>query len=125
MHYVVRYKLALDAQPTLNLLDRSELRVLAVVAFLLGSLLVISSMYALGVTGTYLGDYSGILMEEKVEGFPFNVTDNPMYYGSTLSFFGTALWLADLPLLAFVYRQSCGRLIEQPESGINRRLDSR
>ena len=32
------------------------------------------------------------IMQEKVESFPFNVTDNPMYYGSTLSFLATALW---------------------------------
>jgi len=49
-------------------------------------------MYALGVTGTYLGDYFGILMDHKVESFPFNVTDAPMYYGSTMSFLGGALW---------------------------------
>jgi methylene-fatty-acyl-phospholipid synthase len=48
-------------------------------------------MWALGLTGTYLGDYFGILMEERVESFPFNITDAPMYYGSTLSFLGTAL----------------------------------
>lgn len=41
-----------------------------------------------------LGDYFGILMDEKVTGFPFNVTDAPMYYGSTMSFLGTALWFA-------------------------------
>lgn len=50
-------------------------------------------MYALGVTGTYLGDYFGILMDEKVEGFPFNVTAAPMYWGSTASFLGTALYM--------------------------------
>jgi len=49
-------------------------------------------MWALGVTGTYLGDYFGILMDEIVTGFPFNVTGSPMYYGSTMSFLGTALW---------------------------------
>jgi len=49
-------------------------------------------MWALGVTGTYLGDYFGILMDEKVEGFPFNVTGAPMYWGSTCSFLGTALY---------------------------------
>lgn len=49
-------------------------------------------MWALGVTGTYLGDYFGILMDDMVTGFPFNVTQSPMYYGSTLSFLGTALW---------------------------------
>lgn len=50
-------------------------------------------MWALGVTGTYLGDYFGILMDEMVTGFPFNVTDAPMYYGSFMSFLGSALWL--------------------------------
>lgn len=50
-------------------------------------------MWALGITGTYLGDYFGILMDEMVTGFPFNVTDAPMYYGSTMSFLGSALWL--------------------------------
>lgn len=62
--------------------------------FGLGNMLVISSMFALGVTGTYLGDYFGILMENRVTGFPFSVTDNPMYWGSTLSFLGTAVWYA-------------------------------
>jgi phosphatidylethanolamine N-methyltransferase len=49
-------------------------------------------MWALGFTGTYLGDYFGILMNSRVTSFPFNITDAPMYYGSTLSFLGTALW---------------------------------
>ena len=48
-------------------------------------------MWALGVTGTYLGDYFGILMDKMVTGFPFNVTSAPMYYGSTMSFLGTAI----------------------------------
>lgn len=49
-------------------------------------------MWALGVTGTYLGDYFGILMDDIVTGFPFNITDAPMYYGSTMSFLGTAIY---------------------------------
>ena len=48
-------------------------------------------MWALGLTGTYLGDYFGILMDHRVTSFPFNITDAPMYYGSTLSFLGTAI----------------------------------
>lgn len=48
-------------------------------------------MWALGVTGTYLGDYFGILMDEMVTGFPFSVCSAPMYYGSTMSFLGTAI----------------------------------
>lgn len=57
----------------------------------LGNVLVLSSMWALGVTGTYLGDYFGIYMDKMVTSFPFNVTVSPMYYGSTMSFLGTAL----------------------------------
>ena len=49
-------------------------------------------MYALGITGTYLGDYFGILMDAPVTSFPFNVTDAPMYHGSTLSFLAVAVW---------------------------------
>lgn len=56
-----------------------------------GNTLVLSSMWALGITGTYLGDYFGILMDEPVTGFPFNVSGAPMYVGSTFSFVGTAL----------------------------------
>ena len=41
--------------------------------------------------GTYLGDYFGILMDEPVTSFPFNITGAPMYYGSAMSFLGTAL----------------------------------
>lgn len=71
-----------------------------------GNLLVLSSMWALGITGTYLGDYFGILMDEKVEGFPFNITGAPMYWGSTCSFLGVALLrgrLAGLLLTAEVF----------------------
>lgn len=31
-------------------------------------------------------------MDDMVTGFPFNVTSAPMYYGSTMSFLGTAIW---------------------------------
>ena len=48
-------------------------------------------MWALGLTGTYLGDYFGILMDHRVTSFPFNLTGAPMYYGSTMSFLGTAM----------------------------------
>lgn len=61
---------------------------------LAGNVLVISSTWALGITGTFLGDYFGILMDDIVTGFPFNVTDAPMYHGSTMSFLGVALYYA-------------------------------
>lgn len=56
-----------------------------------GSVLVFSSMYRLGITGTYLGDYFGIFMESRVTAFPYNIYGNPMYVGSTFCFFGHAL----------------------------------
>lgn len=59
-----------------------------------GSTLVLSSMYKLGITGTYLGDHFGILMANRITSFPFNIVEHPMYYGSTLCFFSMALRLA-------------------------------
>ncbi|ORY90384.1 phospholipid methyltransferase-domain-containing protein [Syncephalastrum racemosum] len=102
----ILYHNALDAQPTLAVLDTPLVKAAAAVFFATGSVLVLSSMWALGVTGTYLGDYFGILMEERVTGFPFNVCENPMYVGSTLNFLGTALYSASpagLLLTAIVF----------------------
>eukprot|EP00331_Platyophrya_macrostoma_P012366 CAMPEP_0176427146 /NCGR_PEP_ID=MMETSP0127-20121128/12367_1 /TAXON_ID=938130 /ORGANISM="Platyophrya macrostoma, Strain WH" /LENGTH=201 /DNA_ID=CAMNT_0017808555 /DNA_START=49 /DNA_END=654 /DNA_ORIENTATION=- len=56
-----------------------------------GMTLVLSAYYRLGITGTYLGDYFGILMSERVTSFPFSVFENPMYLGSTLSFLAISL----------------------------------
>jgi phosphatidylethanolamine N-methyltransferase len=78
----------------------------------------LSSMWALGVTGTYLGDYFGILMDKMVTGFPFNVMANPMYNGSTMCFLAHSLWRASpagllLTLVVFlVYRIAL--LFEEP-----------
>ena len=56
-----------------------------------GNVLVLTSAWRLGITGTFLGDYFGILLDDMVSGFPFNLCGAPMYYGSTMSFLGTAL----------------------------------
>ncbi|RMC17599.1 hypothetical protein DUI87_05263 [Hirundo rustica rustica] len=82
---------AMKSQPKLESWDShwtyySGLAILAV-----GTLFVISSFLALGFTGTFLGDYFGILMEEKVTSFPFSVLDNPMYWGSTAIYLGWSL----------------------------------
>ncbi|XP_061086978.1 phosphatidylethanolamine N-methyltransferase isoform X2 [Conger conger] len=69
-----------------------------------GFALVLSSFLALGFTGTFLGDYFGILMDQKVTGFPFNVMDNPMYWGSTANYLGLAL----IPFTEEIYRQRKG-----------------
>lgn len=84
------YKAALESQPTQIGLLHQPIASYALLA--VGNTLVLSSMWALGLTGTYLGDYFGILMDAPVTGFPFNVTSAPMYWGSTMSFLGVALW---------------------------------
>jgi len=38
-----------------------------------------------------MGDYFGIVLEERVTSFPFSIMNNPMYNGSSLIFFGLAL----------------------------------
>ncbi|KAL9940322.1 hypothetical protein V8E36_001027 [Tilletia maclaganii] len=86
------YNEALKQQPTHPLLARDEAKYVGAALFGLGNLFVLTSMWALGVTGTYLGDYFGILMDHIVTSFPFNVMANPMYWGSSMSFAGVALW---------------------------------
>ncbi|CAI4219903.1 unnamed protein product [Parascedosporium putredinis] len=86
------FKEALADQPKHPALESDNVKLAAYALFGVGNVLVVTSMWALGVTGTYLGDYFGILMDEMVTGFPFNVTDAPMYYGSTLSFLGATLY---------------------------------
>ena len=88
------YERALRDQPTYGPFLEPQFQLLAYGLLAAGNVLVLSSMWALGVTGTYLGDYFGILMDEMVTGFPFNVCSAPMYYGSTMSFLGSAILYA-------------------------------
>lgn len=85
------YERALRSQPSHPFLQTDLSNYIAYAIIAAGNVLVLSSMWALGLTGTYLGDYFGILMDDIVTGFPFNITDAPMYYGSTMSFLGTAI----------------------------------
>ncbi|KND90565.1 Phosphatidyl-N-methylethanolamine N-methyltransferase [Tolypocladium ophioglossoides CBS 100239] len=85
------YKTAISEQPSHPLLQTLYSQVAGYALLACGNVLVISSMWALGITGTYLGDYFDILMDEMVTGFPFNVCGAPMYWGSTMCFLGTAL----------------------------------
>jgi phosphatidylethanolamine/phosphatidyl-N-methylethanolamine N-methyltransferase len=85
------YERALRDQPSHPALE-GTLPIIAGYALLAcGNILVLSSTWRLGITGTFLGDYFGILMDDIVTGFPFNITNAPMYYGSTMSFLGSAL----------------------------------
>ncbi|KAF8532612.1 phospholipid methyltransferase [Gautieria morchelliformis] len=100
------YTRALKDQPNYPLLPPLYSTLVPVLLFSIGQTLVISSTWALGITGTFLGDYFGILLDDRVEGFPFNVVENPMYVGSTLCFAAGALWYekpAGLLITAYVY----------------------
>lgn len=87
-----RYHRALEDQPKYALLAEPLDKLVPIALFVLGQTFVVTSTWALGITGTFLGDYFGILMDSRVEGFPFNVLRDPMYVGSTMCFAAGALW---------------------------------
>jgi methylene-fatty-acyl-phospholipid synthase len=100
------FKVAISAQPSHPLLETLYSQAAGYTLLAAGNILVISSTYRLGISGTFLGDYFGFLLEEMVTGFPFNVTGAPMYWGATMSFLGTALLFgkpAGLLLTLWVY----------------------
>ncbi|OWF41357.1 phosphatidylethanolamine N-methyltransferase-like [Mizuhopecten yessoensis] len=85
------FKLMLDSQPKWPRLYENRILWSGYASMWIGTTLVFSSFYSLGFYGTFLGDYFGILLDERVTSFPFNILDNPMYVGSTLNFLGAAL----------------------------------
>lgn len=87
----MRFSEALNSQPRWYALQQNWILWLGYTCIIIGTIFVFTSFYALGFYGTFLGDYFGILMDEKVTCFPFNVIENPMYWGSFLNFFGAAL----------------------------------
>ena len=50
-----RFEQSLRSQPALDVLQSDAVKAIAVALFLVGHLLVVTSMWALGFTGTYLG----------------------------------------------------------------------
>jgi len=117
------YQRALADQPQIPMLPEPYASLVPAALFLVGQTFVITSTWALGITGTFLGDYFGILMDQRVEGFvsivpthpfltprrhrfPFNVLRDPMYVGSTMCFAAGALWYerpAGLLITFYVY----------------------
>ncbi|KAF8492430.1 phospholipid methyltransferase [Russula emetica] len=86
------YRSAILEQPRASLLPTPLDTLVPAALFVIGQTFVVTSTWSLGITGTFLGDYFGILMDARVEGFPFNVLRDPMYVGSTMCFAATALW---------------------------------
>jgi len=97
----------LNSQPQIAWMTGNVLlRALAALLVIGGQVLVLSSFYRLGITGTFLGDYCGILMDAPVTGFPFSLLNNPMYIGSSACFVGYSVWagsVAGLLLAALVF----------------------
>ena len=87
-----RFERALRDQPQRALLPAPYNVLVPAALFIVGQTFVITSTWALGIIGTFLGDYFGILMDHRVEGFPFNVLQDPMYVGSTMCFAAGSLW---------------------------------
>lgn len=89
---MVRFKMAIESSLPSNTYHNYPLSMVGVILMVLGNILVITSTYQLGIMGTYLGDYFGFLMKERVTGFPFNIVEHPMYDGATMIFLGYSLW---------------------------------
>ncbi|XP_012520449.1 PREDICTED: phosphatidylethanolamine N-methyltransferase [Propithecus coquereli] len=82
---------AMLRQPRAEGLDHPTAYGLGLALLGVGIVFALSSCFALGFTGTFLGDYFGILKEARVTTFPFNILDNPMYWGSTANYLGCAI----------------------------------
>ncbi|XP_074198052.1 phosphatidylethanolamine N-methyltransferase isoform X4 [Camelus bactrianus] len=82
---------AMLSQPRMQSLDNPTAYRAGLALLGVGSVFVLSSFLALGFTGTFLGDYFGIFKEARVTSFPFNILDNPMYWGSTANYLGWAI----------------------------------
>ncbi|KAK7055083.1 phosphatidyl-N-methylethanolamine N-methyltransferase [Favolaschia claudopus] len=101
----VLYRIALHDQPYYPLPYEIQ-TILAWIIFSVGNFLVAASFVRLGFWGTFYGDHFGIVKDKRVTGFPFNVLENPMYFGAKLCFVGAALWYerpAGLLVAAYVH----------------------
>ncbi|XP_022103357.1 phosphatidylethanolamine N-methyltransferase-like [Acanthaster planci] len=106
-----RYQLVLYHQPVWTAFQTPLVHYVGVAITALGLIFTLSSFFTLGFYGTFLGDYFGIVMEHRVTGFPFNLMENPMYWGTTMEYLGYALWYGPSPagllltvLLAICYK---------------------
>lgn len=82
---------AISSQPVAVALCTDSVQIVGTVMIITGTVLVLSSTWSLGITGTFLGDYFGLLMNKRATNFPFNIMNNPMYWGSSMNFLGYSL----------------------------------
>ena len=83
-------KLSLETQPVMDFEPEVVLtmRIFCCAATIIGMGLVAFSSLRLGLYGTFLGDYFGILKAAPVTGAPFSWMQHPMYHGSALAYAG-------------------------------------
>jgi methylene-fatty-acyl-phospholipid synthase len=67
--FLFSYHRAILEQPQQAILPAEYATIVPAVLFILGQIFVVTSTWALGITGTFLGDYFGILMDSRVEGY--------------------------------------------------------
>ena len=77
-------------------LNNSMVQALGYLVVAAGAVLVIASAWKLGFFVSFMGDYFGLLLSDKVTGFPFNVVSDPMYFGSGLIYLGLSLQHASI-----------------------------
>lgn len=108
----------MDNHDTCDPLENPIFNVLGYLLIIIGAVFVISSSYKLGFFCCFMGDYFGILLDERVTGFPFNVLDDPMYVGSGLVYLGFSFQHASvigLVLTGFIaLSYAIALLFEQP-----------
>ena len=86
------FRATLDSHPKTEWLDNQYTFAVGICFLLVGTTLVLSSYWKLGFYGTFLGDHFGILMKGgPVTSFPFNITDNPMYWGGAINYTGITI----------------------------------
>jgi phosphatidylethanolamine/phosphatidyl-N-methylethanolamine N-methyltransferase len=85
------FERTVHSQPHLNHFSPIS-TILGISLLLIGQVFTLSSFWKLGFYPTFLGDYFGLFMHDApITSFPFNVMDDPMYWGSTLSYLGIAV----------------------------------
>lgn len=84
------FHIVMDKHATCSPMQNSLFDAVGYLLVLVGTVLVLSSGYQLGFFCSFMGDYFGILLKEKVTSFPFNVVSDPMYVGSALVYLGVS-----------------------------------
>jgi len=86
------YLSAILEQPRARILPTPFDTLVPAALFIIGQTFIVMSTWSLGITGRFLGDYFGIIMDARVKTFPYNVLRDPIYVGSTMCFAATAFW---------------------------------